>query len=119
MHLLMGLSVVLCCSQAITRKTVGLRCLKFFLTACLFLWLCACAASDMGAGAAGLLFFELMFVTFRTLFVALFTWPEEMLIIKKVRPCYLPYSSAGPVLHDARVVALSACTPHCWALTNQ
>lgn len=37
-----------------------------------------------GAGGAGLLFFELMFVTFRTLFVALFTWPEEMLIIKKV-----------------------------------
>ena len=36
-----------------------------------------------GVRGAGLLFFELMFVTFRTLFVALFTWPEEMLIIKK------------------------------------
>ncbi len=33
-----------------------------------------------------------MFVTFRTLFVALFTWPEEMLIIKKARLC-----RGGPV----------------------
>ena len=43
-----------------------------------------CTALDSHAAPAGLLFFELMFVTFRTLFVALFTWPEEMLIIKKV-----------------------------------
>ena len=48
---------------------------------------CAHATSDSQAAPTGLLFFELMFVTFRTLFVALFTWPEEMLIIKKVGPC--------------------------------
>ena len=50
----------------------------------------------------GLLFFELLFLSFRALFTALFTFPDERKMLLKV-PCPLPRSpcmvlgSFGPV----------------------
>ncbi|KAG2437947.1 hypothetical protein HXX76_005562 [Chlamydomonas incerta] len=59
------------------------------------LWFQRGAGRGIGVGAdvTGLLFFELLFPSFRSLFSALFTFPNEYRMLKKERPAELIYPS--------------------------
>ena len=87
--------------------------------------LCVIAACFDPVCLAGLLFFQLMFMSFRTLFVALFTFPNEFKMLLKERASGMYRLSAFYFARTASVSALSfrhsslKCSQHRHRLHNR